>query len=77
VDEKFEADIGGKSGNEGDGELNYEFEVWAEVFFVVPEAEGKQGEDAENNDNELICSADESGGVNSGGFVKGKSARLD
>ena len=77
MDEKFESDIGGKGGNEGDGELNYELEVWAEAFLVVPEAEDKQGEDTENDDDELVCSADEAGGVNGGGLVKGKSARLD
>ena len=77
MDEKFEADISSKGGNEGDGELNDELEVWTEAFFVVPQAEDKQGEDTENDKDELVCSADKAGGVNGGGFVEGKSARLD
>lgn len=77
MDEKFEADIGGKSGNEGDGELNYELEVWAEAFFVVPEAEDEQCEDTAKDDDELVCSADEAGGVNGGGLVECQSARFD
>ena len=43
VDEKLKTDISEKGSNEGDGELNYEFEVWAEASFVVPETEDKQG----------------------------------
>jgi hypothetical protein len=77
VDEKFKADIGGKSGNEGDGELDGKFKKRAKAFFVIPEAEYKQGEDTENDNDELVCSADKAGGVNGGGFVEGKPARLD
>ena len=77
MDEKFEADIGGKGGYEGNGELNGEFEKRAEAFFVIPEAEDEQCEDTAKDDDELVCSADKAGGVNGGGFVEGKPARLD
>ena len=77
MDEKFEADIGGKGGNEGDGELDGEFEKRAEAFFVVPEAEDEQCEDTAKDDDELVCSADEAGCVNGDGLVECQSAWLD
>lgn len=76
VDEEFEADVGEKRGGGSDGELNSEFQKWAETFFVVDESQRKQREDADEDDDELIYFADEAGGVNGDGFVEpGESAR--
>jgi hypothetical protein len=78
VDEKFEADVGEKRGGEGNGELDGEFQKRAETFFVVNESQDKQGEDADENDDELIYFADEAGEVNGDGVVEpGESARGD
>lgn len=53
LDEKLDADIGERCGDDSDGQLDSEFQERAEVNFIVDESECKESGDAANYDNEL------------------------